>query len=442
MTRTIRFRVTAMATLLAAGLLVIVALVLVTMLKDQLVDNLDEGLNQRADTIAAVLANSADVRLNVDEDLLIQVVDRSGEPVISSTNFTGSRPLATTPGFVTTSDVPGRTETFRLLARTVDRRGDQATLIIGVNFDDVTEPVRIVTWLLGVAVPVVVFVFATLVWWLTGRTLRPVEKMRSEMADISGSNPERRIHEPGTGDEIDRLARTMNGTLARLDDALSRQRRFAADASHELRSPLTRIRSELELGIANPVDSDAAAVHASVLAETIELQHLVEDLLHLARADAGVEPIAHELIDLDDVVLREARRLTDRGRVDVRRQVEAVQVRGDAKQLGRALRNLLDNAERHAGGVVSVQLSQHDGVAELLVSDDGAGIPLDQRERVFERFARLDEARSRDIGGSGLGLTITRDIVERHGGTIRLAHTDVGQPGSTFVVEIPSSQRP
>jgi signal transduction histidine kinase len=227
----------------------------------------------------------------------------------------------------------------------------------------------------------------------------------------------------------------MNETLDRLEDAVRRQQRFVADASHELRGPLTRIRSELEVDLARPELADPHATQRSILDEAIGLQHLVEDLLQLARSDAGAAEMTSAPVDLDDIVLREARRLRDRGRVltDTSR-VSAVQVTGDRDQLSRAVQNLLENAERHAATTVTVALDEIHGTARLTVTDDGAGIEPAQRERVFERFTRLDDARTRDSGGSGLGLAITRDIVERHGGTIHLAEG----LATRFVVELPA----
>jgi signal transduction histidine kinase len=228
----------------------------------------------------------------------------------------------------------------------------------------------------------------------------------------------------------------MNEMLDRLEESSERQQRFVADASHELRSPLTRIRSAVEVDLAHPGASDLRATHASVLEDVRELQDLVDDLLQLARSDAAVDPDRTELVDLDDVVLRETDRLRARGGVTVDISgVSAAQVAGDPGQLGRAVRNLAENAARHAASRVAFTTAEHDGVAELTVSDDGPGIPEDQRERVFERFARLDPARRRGEGGTGLGLAITREIVTRHGGSI---HVDPAhEPGCRFVLRIP-----
>jgi signal transduction histidine kinase len=435
MRRTIRFRIAALAVAISSGLLIGVSLLMAMGLRWQLTDNLDEGLTQRADTIAAVVGDTLPTQLAADEDLLIQVVDSNGMVLSSSLNLAGAQPITSLRlGIRNISNVPGRTEEFRVLVREISSGPGQRTLIVGVNNDDVTDPVTILSRLLAVTVPAVVLVLGALTWWLTGRTLRPVEKMRRELAEITGTNLGRRVAEPATGDEIDRLAHTMNETLDRLEGAIRRQQRFVADASHELRSPLTRIRAELEVDLASGEPSDPTRTEQSVLAETIDLQQLVEDLLHLARGDDGLADSDFELVDLDDIVLREARRLRERGRVAVDlKAVAAAQTIGDPHQLARAVRNLFDNAERHAASTVTVGLDETGGRVRLTVSDDGAGISPDDRDVIFERFTRLDDARARDTGGTGLGLAIVRDIIRRHHGTVDLD----SRAETRFVVELP-----
>ena len=435
MHHTIRFRIAALAVAISAGLLIGVSLLMATGLRWQLTDNLDEGLNQRADTIAAVVGDMLPTELSADEDLLIQVVDSKGLVVSASANLAGAQPITPLrPGIRNVANVPGRPEEFRVLVREISSGSAQVTLLVGVNNDDVTDPVTILTRLLAVTVPAVVLVLGALTWWLTGRTLRPVEKMRVELAEITGSNLGRRVAEPATGDEVDRLAHTMNETLDRLEGAIRRQQRFVADASHELRSPLTRMRAELEVDLASGDLSDPTRTAQSVLEETIDLQQLVEDLLHLARGDDDVADSDFRPVDLDDIVLREARRLRERGRVAVDlKGVAAAQTIGDPHQLARAVRNLLENAERHAASTVTVGLDETDGRVLLTVCDDGDGISPEDRDIIFERFTRLDDARTRDTGGTGLGLAIVRDIIKRHHGTV-----DLDSSAETrFVVELP-----
>ncbi len=246
----------------------------------------------------------------------------------------------------------------------------------------------------------------------------------------------RRVPVPASGDEIARLAQTMNDMLERVEKATVLQRQFVADASHELRSPLTRIRTDLEVCIAHPHTSDPAATCRSLLADAVDLETLFEDLLLLARADAGASGAHAAAVDLDDLVFAEATRLRERGQVQVdTNRVTAARVRGDSNQLLRAIRNLAENAERHARNLVTFELREHRHTIELAVSDDGPGIPVEHQAAVFERFSRPDDARARHTGGSGLGLAIVHDIVERHGGTVTI--TSAAGEGARFLVTMP-----
>ena len=434
--RTIRFRISALAMILSAVFFAVVSILMSVVLRQQLTDNMDEGLRQRAQSVAATLVDAAPTQFSIDEDLLIQLLTPDGKVLGASLPLTGLGPIvALEPGLQTIHDVPGRNETFRVFTRVVQTINGPALLVVGLNFDDVTDPLKILSRLLLLIVPAVVVVLGGLTWWLAGRTLRPVDQMRAEVAQISDTNLGLRVREPGSGDEIDRLAHTMNATLDRLEDAVQRQRRFVADASHELRGPLTRIRTELEVDLARPELADPIATQRSVLHEAIGLQFLVDDLLQLARSDAGAIELGFETVDLDDVVLREARGLVERGRAHIDlRGVSAVQVVGDPGQLGRAVKNLLNNAERHARDTVTVTLDEANGRVRLSIADDGVGIPPELRDSIFERFARLDEARTRDAGGAGLGLPIARDIVVRHGGTLVLADGI----STRFVLDLPA----
>jgi signal transduction histidine kinase len=289
---------------------------------------------------------------------------------------------------------------------------------------------------LALALPILTVFLAGLVWWLVGRTLRPVEEIRRDVARIGGGDLARRVPTPGTGDEIDRLAATMNQMLERLEVSVGRQQQFVADASHELRIPLTRLRSQLELMlVSNDGDVDRKAL-ASMLEETIAMQAMVEDLLFLARLDSGTE-VSRSPVDLDDLVLDQVNQLSPGGGVDVHlEEFSAVLVYGDKSQLARAVKNLLYNARRHAASGIWVSLSESNGEAILRVRDDGDGVPIDAASDIFERFTRIDEARSADDGGAGLGLAIARDIIERHTGRLVLANA--GEPGAVFEIRLPT----
>lgn len=296
---------------------------------------------------------------------------------------------------------------------------------------------------LGIAVPVAVLVLGATTWVVVGRALRPVDAMRREADGIDAARLDRRLADPGGSDEVARLARTLNGMLDRLDASARTQRRFVGDASHELRSPLAVIRQHAEVALLHPDRIDGAALAGTVLGEEARLTALVQGLLVLARADEGALGVQRVPVDLDDLVGSEARRLRAVGAVRVDASgVGPARVTGDPGLLGQVVRNLVDNAARHADGAVALGVVERprrgggQGHVELTVDDDGAGVADDDRERVFERFVRLDDARDRDAGGSGLGLAIVRELVRAHGGQVSLDRSPLG--GARFTVTLPA----
>jgi signal transduction histidine kinase len=238
----------------------------------------------------------------------------------------------------------------------------------------------------------------------------------------------------------------MNAMLARVQRAGEAQGRFVADAAHELRSPLARMRAELEVDAAHPETADPAATAASVLAEIVGLQRLADDLLLLAPGDSGaLASDPQDPVDLDDVVETVVRGLRAAGgrRIDTG-GVRPVQVPGDRSQLERLVGNVVDNSVRHARETVTITLTggadgSPDAEAVLVVDDDGPGIGPADRERVFERFTRLDDARAAGSGGAGLGLAIARDIARRHGGSLGVA--DGGVAGARLVLRLPVARQ-
>ena len=423
---TVRVRVTLLATALVALALLAASIGLVSTQRRLLSTGIDEALRQRADNIVPTIgANARNVVLPVEgdrQDSFVQLLDDRGRVVTASNN---ARALPAVVRPLAAGSRARLSKTAHLRAKSHDYR--------------VNESVDILTSSLARFVPIVVALLAFLVWWLTGRVLRPVEAIRSEVAIIEGSKLDRRVPVPASNDEIARLARTMNAMLDRIEGSSIRQQSFIADASHELRSPLTRIRAQLEVGLAHPTTDDPTATYSSLLADAIELQQLIDDLLLAARSDAEASAPSGAAVDLDDLVLVEARRLRGRGRVQVdTSRVSAARVMGDASQLARVIRNLADNAELHATTGVAFEARETGGTSKVIVTDDGPGIPVEHRARVFERFTRLDEARSRDRGGSGLGLAIAQEIVARHRGSIAITASDTG--GARFVVTLPRAE--
>ncbi|SEM89112.1 sensor histidine kinase [Nonomuraea pusilla] len=270
-----------------------------------------------------------------------------------------------------------------------------------------------------------------------GRTLDPVEAISGELQEITSTDLERRVPVPGHHDEIQRLALTVNQTLDRLQAAVERERRFASDASHDLRSPITAMRTQVEEALLHPEDADWPSMARAQLAGLDRLQAIVTDLLALCRMDAGAAS-ADQPLDLGELVGAElARRVPQKAVVtDIR---PGAVVTGDRLQLIRMFTNLVDNAERHAASSVAVEVRPERGQVVLEVRDDGPGIPVEQREYVFQRFTRLDTARNRETGGTGLGLAIARQIAERHHGTLALEDSPCG---ARFVARLPLAPAP
>ncbi|HSE70903.1 MAG TPA: ATP-binding protein [Nocardioidaceae bacterium] len=443
---TVRSKVTLLATVLVVVMLAVSAVALVTTQRGVLTHGIDESLAQRADNIEpSIVAGTFGARLPNEgdpEDAFLQVLAPDGSVLAASENAAGLPAVIdpVRPGedqvTRTVTDIPISNHEFRVLARPLRGSGEQGTLVVAKNLDDVNESAETLTRSLALAIPVVTVLLASLLWWLTGRVLRPVEAMRAEVASIEGHELHRRVPAGEADDEISRLARTMNAMLDRVEHATERQRSFVADASHELRSPLTRLRSSLEVAQTQPEATSTDELVRGLLADTTDLQTLVDDLLFLARSESGAFTLSPKPVDLDDIVLEEAGALRDRGRVGVDvAGVSAARTRGDAHQLARAVRNLASNAERHAASRVVFSLREVGDRCELVIADDGPGIAPEHRDLVFERFTRLDEARSRDAGGAGLGLAIVRDIVDRHGGTVTIG--SAVPTGARFVVDLP-----
>jgi signal transduction histidine kinase len=448
---TVRFRITAIAALAVAAVLTVTGAALVVAQRRILTGNLDEALAAQAHAIAvSVAAGPIPTTLvpGVDDDGIGQVVDAGGGVLAATAGDERAAPIAGPPAGPTErrtiDDVPGDAGVrYRLFSRRADSAAGPVVVHTAAPLDDIAESTALLARSLAVAIPLATALLAVVVWWLVGRTLRPVEAIRREVAGIGavGAGLDRRVPVPVGGDEVARLARTMNGMLDRLEDAVRRQQRFVADASHELRSPLARVRAEVEVDLAHPAGADPDATAASVLAEVVAMQHLVDDLLALARADAGIAAAERGPVDLDDLVARQARRLRAAGRVAVdSRGVGAAQVVGDRDQLARAIGNVVDNAARHARTTVTLAVREDGGAAVVSVADDGPGIPPDRRDEVFERFRRLDGARTAPAGGAGLGLAIAREIVVAHGGTIAVdpAHG----PGARLVITLPLAPAP
>lgn len=433
----VRLRTTLAATAIVAVALGVAAAALVTVLNDNLHDSMEREATQRVQLASVDL-------LNARADAALQVSD----PDVRVSKAIGPGEIETVPGVpvdagspragVSSASMPAmrvgalaERDGYLVATAPVATAAGEFTVQARVSLLPAQQALSTLTALLIPGIPALLLLVAGLTWLAVGRALAPVSAIRKELADITATDLHRRVPVSGAGDEITQLAETTNRTLDRLERAVDQQKRFVADAAHELRSPLAVLRTRLELAPSQPLTAEA-------LADVDRIQRLAADLLLLARLDAAEQPKSTD-VDLGQVAAEEAAR--GRGRADVRVDLQigaGVVVQGSGEQLRRLVANLVDNAVRHAEGKVVVRLAPRDGSAVLDVGDDGPGIPADQREAVFDRFTRLDEARARDAGGSGLGLAIARDIAVRHGGALAVV---TGPPGGHLRLQLPLAAR-
>ncbi|MGW0531486.1 sensor histidine kinase [Streptomyces sp. NPDC003032] len=466
----VRARATLGASLVVALALVAAGAAVLLSVRDNLTGQADGRADSAAREVASQLAagrSYGDLDLPDGDEVPVQVVDENGKVVAASEDLerisgTGTDVVKPGGGAAKPSGndaetekaepgesgeidddakytdgsatVDGESADYRFAAVEVgtETKGD-LTVYAGGSLSDERSAVSTALTSMLIGFPLLLGVVAGVTWLVTRRALRPVAAITAEMSAITASEDlARRVPEPDTHDEIARLARTTNETLTALQTSVERQRRFVADASHELRSPIASLRTQLEVGAAHPelLDVDGA------VEDTVRLQELAADLLLLARLDAGEKPGGGR-VDLAALVREELSQRT-RDRVDVHMDLKSVEVTGSRGQLARVLGNLVNNAQRHARSRVTVTTRADGAWAVLEVADDGSGVPPSERERIFERFVRLDDARTRDEGGAGLGLAIARDVAARHGGTLGVREAPSG--GALFELRLPTPQ--
>jgi len=447
--KSLRSRITAVSTIVLVVVLAVASFVIVQLVDQQLRSDLRAQNQETLRTIADQIAGGADpalLALPVGSDgteFIIETVD--GEYVNSTVlTFDQAEDLgidsfdveelpevldgvfSTDEGEIflpMSSALADSTEAISPNGETWVISALSTTEVIDRNVGQV----RSVLW---VVIPVLALLFGGLVWLLTGRVLRPVDAMTRKVSEITSDTLHERLVEPDVSDEIGRLASTLNSMLDRLDRGAKLQQQFVSDASHELRSPLTLLMGEAELAASTGDPTRIAAANQLVIEQSHRMSTLIDDLLHLARTG---ESLLHSVdIDIDDVLRTLAAQQP--GDIDTT-AVSPARIRGDLSGISRLVRNLLDNATRHARSQVLVTSTASATAVTLTVEDDGPGVPVADRSRVFERFARLDEARSRADGGTGLGLAIAHAIVEAHDGSIAVDDSALG--GARFVVTLP-----
>jgi signal transduction histidine kinase len=443
---TVRTRTTVAAALILGLTLAIGGAAMLSLLRRSLVANIDDIADVRADDIAALArAGGLPETLGLEDDAVVQVVDGTGRVIVASPNVSSDTPVpdllpqGAAPVSRTVDDLPGVGGRYRLLAVRAPSPDGPVTIYVATNLEPADETLAFVRRSLLVAAPLLLGLVAAMTWITVGRALHPVEGIRTRVAHLSSKDLDQRVPVPPTGDEIGRLAATMNAMLDRLETAANKQHRFVADASHELQSPLAAARADLEVALAHPEATDWPDTARALLDENRHMERLVADLLFVARADGVTPQAASTPVDLHEIVFDEVSRFTGTDHVPIdTANVAGAFVVGRRDDLARAVRNLLDNAQHHAASAVTIGLGNDDGKVSLAVDDDGPGIPPKDRDRIFERFARLDGARTRDGGGTGLGLAIVREIVEHHGGTVAVHDRPGGARGACFVVTLPA----
>jgi signal transduction histidine kinase len=437
----------------AAAVVVAVALVaggtgLVLLLHTSLTSTVQSTLEAVVDEDAAVLADRGVAGLRASEvdrgadGILVQVVAADGTLAYTSARRAGTpvSALRPAPGEEAVSGrsllpLPDALTEPMVVARgaTVPGGGD-VVVLARRDLEAQEEAVEVVGGMLVVGVPLLVLVAAVVTWWRVGRALGTVEDIRAQVERIGGGRLAERVPVPPSRDEVAHLATTMNEMLTRLQRSDDARRQFVADASHELRSPLATLTAAVEVADAEPGGRGWHELGPVVAAESARMQRMVDDLLLLSKADGDALGVAHDDVDLDDVVGDVARRARRGSATSVEVDTVPVRLVGDAHRLGQLAQNLVENATRLAGRVEVRVRPGDDGGAVLVVDDDGPGIAPDDRERVFERFTRLDASRARHSGGSGLGLAIVHEIAAAHGGTVRVETSPLG--GARFVVTL------
>ncbi len=441
----LRARITVRAVLITLVLLVPLYLALLALVWRSEADGLERDLAREGRRVGVLVREG---RLDSDisgESHLLQVVD-PGRRVVAAVPAMRGRPAVNFPepdpdddrrdGTGCAIDAPGG-PCFRVVALRVGGGADRR-----VVYAVATEP----GWLprpglalaLALGVPLIAGLVGLGAWRSAGRALAPVAAIRRELDEITATDLRRRVPEPPRRDEVHLLARSVNATLDRLEKAVARQRAFVSDVSHELRSPLTGLRMELELALADPRAADVPDALAAMLRNADRLQAIMDDLLALARLESDHRPPA-EPVDLNELTDQEVLRRPRRARVTIE-ATGPVLACGTRVELARVLTNLIDNADRHADAAVTVRVLAEGDRAFVEVVDDGTGVRPEDRDRIFERFARLAEGRHRDAGGTGLGLAISRDIAEAHGGELYVTERRDGRPGARFVLALPRAE--
>jgi two-component system, OmpR family, sensor kinase len=447
----IRVRLTLAFTAVMALVLAATGLFVYFRLDSTLRDATDDALRSRAADVSALVRREGRGLDARDGDLereesFTQVLGENGRLLDAAPSSLG-RPLLSRDDLARARekslfvDRPASGELddpARVFATAVDTGGERLVIVVGSAVDDRNEALASLATLLLAGGPIALALASLAGYGLAAAVLRPVEAMRARAAAVSATSPGQRLPVPRGSDEISRLGETLNAMLARLEDALARERRFVSDAGHELRTPLAVLKGELELALRQPRSrTELEQALRSAAEETDRLAQLAEDLLIIARSDDGRLPVRASSTSVEEifahVVERFERRAADAGRRLNAASPPGLRVVADPLRLQQALANLLENALRYGDGPVRLFADEHDGHVRLRVTDEGDGFADEFLPHAFERFSRADAARSR--GGTGLGLAIVDAIARAHGGTASAANAPGG--GADVWISLP-----
>lgn len=442
----IRWRLTVWYTAFLAAVLLLSGLGLYFGLRHILYDNFHDQVQSnfalalsaiRTDGNRTSLDSSTQESLRSDERF-VRLFDADGIAIVDTSAVSGPIPIdpnvvhEALAGQTRTTHAPGKDGTMEIVTAPVSVNGAIAgALQVGVSRGDTDEVLSAVILVLGIVAPLAVLTAAVVGYVLAGRALAPVAAITRTAAGIGANDLHARLGLPLPDDELGRLARTFDAMLGRIEDAFERQRRFTGDAAHELRTPLSLMRGQVDLALSRPRSAEEYRAALADLDQDLErLTGLVGTLLTLARADSGRLPLVRAPMNLAEtiaVLLEQYGPVAEESGVALVDESDPAPLVGDEDLLIQVLVNLLDNAFAHtvAGGRITVGCRAEGAQVRLWVADTGSGIPPEHQARVFDRFYRVDAGRTRVQGGAGLGLAISKAIAEAHGGTIRL-ESEVG----------------
>lgn len=440
----LQVRLLAMSVLAAALVLAVGGTVLLAVLKADLLGAVDDAAIDSAQSLGASIRKDAVPReiLATEEVTTVAQVVRDGTVIASTMNAVGNPPILRIRQQVGKIEIIERRHLpyegdgpFRIAVLGTDSPSGPVTIYVAADAEDAYDVTKRAGEIGAAGALFIMTVLSVVLWFTIGSALAPVARIRERADDISKRGLHLRVPVPSTKDEIAALATTINSMLARIEAGVARQDAFVADAAHELRTPLATLRSRLDVALLQPSPQDD--VLRDLLADVVRMGDLVEQMLFLARFDAGLVTLPDEPVDIDDLALRAVDEFDHPSIRLSAHDISPAQVNGNLALLGQLIPNLLANASRFAASRIDLAVRVVGPTVVITVDDDGPGIPEADRQRVFDRFIRLDQSRGRGTGGTGLGLAIVAQIVSLHGGHVEATQSPAG--GARICIELPTA---